>query len=393
MKKLYLLISLFLSLNCFSQRNNYQLSVYSEINILTCGPGDVLFEAFGHNAIRVKDPLLNMDLVFNYGTFDFSAPNFYTNFAEGRLEYWVSVSNFKNFEYSYKAQKRWIKEQVLDLTHQEKQEFFNFLYNNALPENRNYMYDPFFDNCSTKLRDITQEILNNKVLFGNSFSSEDRTLRQIMNEELPWNTWGSFGINTALGSKLDKKMTPEEYMYLPDYLYLGFKDATRILENENKLLTKKENVILEFDERPLKRQWLNPMLIFCFLFVLVALITLRDYKRKKRSRILDFFISFITGIVGVFLIYLWFLTDHRTTPVNFNILWAFAPNLILSFFLLKRKLPKWIELYSKFLLGLLFILLVLWVIEVQIFTPVVLPIIGIMITRYYFLAFFATTKK
>lgn len=393
MKKLYFLLSLLFSLNCFSQTNSLQLSVYSEISIFTCGPGDALFETFGHNAIRVKDPLLRIDLVFNYGTFDFRDPNFYTNFAEGRLEYWVSVGRFENFEYSYKAQKRWIKEQVLDLNQKEKQAFFDFLSNNALPQNRNYLYDPFFDNCSTKLRDITQEILNKEVLFGNSFKSESRTLRDLMNAELPWNTWGSFGINTALGSKLDKVMTPEEYMYLPDYLFLGFKDAVRIVENKSKPLIKKENIILEFNERPFKLGWLNPMLIFCLLFGIVGFVTFKDYKRNKRSRVLDFIVLFISGSVGVFLIYLWFFTDHRTTPDNYNILWAFAPNLIFSFILLKRKLPNWIKNYSKFCLLLLLILFGVWILQVQVFTLVILPILGILIMRYSFIAFLLTSQK
>lgn len=389
MKKLYILTLLFLTIQSASFAQNFQLSVYSEVSIFTCGPGDALFETFGHNAIRVKDPVLRMDIVFNYGTFDFRDPNFYSNFAKGRLEYWVSLTTYPNFEYNYKAQKRWIKEQILDLTQQEKQAFFDFLRVNALPENRNYLYDPFYDNCSTKLRDITQQVLNNEVIFGADHAKENLSLRQIMNDELPWNTWGSFGINTALGRKLDKTMTPEEYMYLPDYLYLAFKDAKR----GDQALVKKENVVLDFEERPFNIGLFSPMTIFSILFVIVLWITYRDYKKQKRSKILDFSIFFVTGLIGVFLVFLSFFTDHKTTPNNFNLLWAFTPNLIVGFFLLKRSIRKWIKTYIKVCLLLVILVFIIWGLKLQLFTLAFLPILGILVVRYGFLSFLLSSKE
>lgn len=389
MKKIYLLLVLLFSVNWISQSQELKLSAYSEVSIFTCGPGDALFETFGHNAIRVKDPVLRLDLVFNYGTFDFRDPNFYSNFAQGRLEYWVSLTTYPNFEYNYKAQKRWIKEQILDLTQQEKQAFFDFLRVNALPENRNYLYDPFYDNCSTKLRDITQQVLNNEVIFGADHAKENLSLRQIMNDELPWNTWGSFGINIALGSKLDKVMTPEEYMYLPDFLYLAFKDAKR----GEQALVKKENVILDFEERPFNIGLFSPMTIFSILFVLVLWMTFRDYKRQKRSKILDFSIFFVTGLIGVFLVFLSFFTDHKTTPNNFNLLWAFTPNLIVGFFLLKRSIRKWIKNYIKVCLLLVILVFVIWLVKLQLFTLAFLPILGILVVRYGFVSFLLSSEE
>ena len=104
---------------------------------------------------------------------------------------------------------------------------FQLLEVNSYPENANYLYDPYFNNCATKLRDITKEILGDQVQFPSSFSNEDYTMRQLMNKELPWNTWGNFGINLALGNTLDKAITSEEYMYLPDYVYKAFKRAKK----------------------------------------------------------------------------------------------------------------------------------------------------------------------
>jgi hypothetical protein len=393
MKQLYIALLFLLTSVSFSFAQNLQLSPYSEVSIFTMGPGDALFETFGHNAIRVKDPVLQLDIVYNYGTFDFSDPNFYSNFAKGRLEYWLSLSPYKRFEALYRYQKRWMKEQILDLTHQEKQLFFDFLQKNARPENATYLYDPYFDNCSTKIRDISRKILESRIEFSTDYASENLTLRQIMNRELPWNTWGSFGINLSLGSRLDQEMTPDEYMYLPDYLYLAFQNAKKIDNGNSKPLVKEEKLILDFEERPFQIKWYNPLLVFSLLLILTVFITFRDIKKKKRSRITDFLIFFMTGILGVLIVFLWFFTDHKTAPFNFNFLWAFAPNLIVAFFALKKTVPNWLKRYAQVCFGFVILALILWIFRVQLFTPVFLPIFGLLMIRYLFLSGLLTSKE
>lgn len=238
MKKKYLIYILFLffAKSSFAQ---LQLSVYSEVSIITAGPGTELYEAFGHSALRIKDPVLQLDLIYNYGMFDFNAPNFYSNFTKGKLIYKLGRYRFDYFLRGYNADKRWIKEQVLNLTRDEKQAFFTYLEKNAAPQNASYFYDPYFNNCATKLRDITQEVLGDKISWNDEDIEANLSFRQLMNREIPWNTWGSFGINLALGSKLDQKADFKEYMYLPDYVYLIFKNSTIKLNNKNTSLVKK----------------------------------------------------------------------------------------------------------------------------------------------------------
>ena len=249
-------------------RDRLKLSVYSEISIITVGPGEVLFETFGHSAIRVKDSILGMDTIFNYGLFDFNQPNFYLNFVKGKLIYKIGKQSFPNFLASYNYQKRWMKAQVLNLSQDEKQKMFQLLEVNSYPENANYLYDPYFNNCATKLRDITKEILGDQIQFPTSYSNEDYTMRQLMNKELPWNTWGNFGINLALGSTLDKAITAEEYMYLPDYVYLAFKNAKKSKNNATISLIKNENIILKFKEKEIITQWYNPFFVFSIPFAM-----------------------------------------------------------------------------------------------------------------------------
>jgi len=386
MKKLYASLIFFVAFAQSTVSQNIQLSVYSEVSILTAGPGDALFETFGHSAIRVKDPLLRLDHVFNYGVFDFNRPNFYGNFAQGRLEYFLDVRPFQQFLYGYQRDQRWMKEQVLDLTKEEKEAIFNFLRNNAQPENAFYLYDPYFNNCSTKLRDIVQNILDAKASLSDTYTEDGITLRKLMNREMPWNTWGSFGINVALGSKLDAKIGYEDYMYLPDYLYLSLKNAKRTDDGVEKPLVKQEITVLDFTEKNPASEMINPMFIFSLLFLFTILITYRDIKRGRNSKWFDFSLFVINGLIGAFLIFLWFFTDHKTTPNNLNVLWGFAPNLVVAFFLLKKKVPTWISTYLKVCLVLILILAVVWIFGIQLFSLALIPFLGVLIVRYGYLS-------
>lgn len=365
-----------------------QLSVYSEISIVTAGPGTELYEAFGHSALRIKDPVLQLDLIYNYGMFDFNAPNFYSNFTKGKLIYKLGRYRFDYFLRSYNKDKRWVKDQVLNLTRDERQAFFVYLERNAAPNNASYFYDPYFNNCATKLRDITEDVLKDKVNWNDENIETDLSFRQLMNREIPWNTWGSFGINLALGSKLDRKADFKEYMYLPDYVYSIFKNSNRQLENKTVDLVKKETTILEFKELEQSSSFLNPLLIFSLLTVIGLILTFKDYKNNSRNIVLDFTLLFITGVLGTLIIFLWFFTDHSTTPNNFNALWAFAPNVIMAFLLIKKRKKDWFSKYFKLLVVLLCIIPIIWIAGIQLLPLSILPLLILFIVRYLYLSKF-----
>ncbi len=378
--------TLFLFIFYASVNAQINLSVYAEVSIVTAGPGEELYEAFGHSAIRIKDPVLNFDLIYNYGMFDFNQPNFYTNFAKGNMIYSLARYDFKYFLASYKKDKRWLKEQVLNLNQQEKQAYFSFLETNALPQNRNYQYDPYFNNCATKLRDITKSILGDKVVFNDNNLEKKLTFRQLTNRELHWNSWGYLGLNLIAGIKLEETATLEEYMYLPKYVYSSFKNADLFIKNQPKNLVKKETELLIFDEKKPTAALLNPLLIFTILFLIGVYITCKDFKNKNRTKSLDFLLFFLTGIIGCILFFLWFFSSHSTAPNNFNILWAFPLNILVGFFLYKEKLPKWVLKYLLGLKFLLFLIPIIWLLKIQVFPVVILPILLLVFIRYLFLS-------
>lgn len=378
MLKKYFFFFFFISQVGFTQSK--QLSPTAEISIITAGPGKLLYEGFGHTTIRIKDN--DFDLAYNYGIFDFNAPNFYLNFSKGRLLYKLQSYPFHYFVRSYQRDNRWIKEQVLNLNQSEKQEIFEYLEDNAKPKNATYLYDPFFNNCATKPREILELILKDSIVFDDSYITNNKSFRELMNDEINWNSWGSFGINLALGSKLDKIASTKEYMYLPDFVYSGFNNAT-IVHNDNKEnLVKLDRYILKFNEITPKAELFSPLLVFSVLLILGLIITLKDIKRNKRSKWFDFLLFFVTGIIGVSIVFLWFFTDHSTTPTNYNFLWAFAPNLIVAFYLLKSQPKMWVKKYVSLVLILLLVIPIIWLTKVQQLPLASLPLLILLLLRY-----------
>lgn len=362
----------------------FKLSVYAEVSIVTVGPGENLYEVFGHSTVRIKDPVLNFDLAYNYGVFDFSKPGFYSNFAKGKLEYMLARYPFQNFVRSNKRDKRWVKEQVLDLTREQKQQFFEYLEDNAKRENAYYLYDPYFNNCATKLRDISRIILKDSITLNKKYAS-GRTLRRLMNDELHWNTWGNLGINIALGTILDQPTTADQYLYLPDYVYEAFKNGTINKNGIEVPVVKKENDILIFEEKDSSFSIFSPIVLLSLLLLIGSWVTYNDLKREKRSKWFDVFLFLTTGIIGIGIVFLWFFTDHKITPNNFNFLWAFAPNFFVGFLLLKNNYKSFIRKYIWALQFFLIVLLVVWIIGIQLFAVSLIPLLLLLGIRYQYL--------
>jgi hypothetical protein len=385
-KQFTLLFFLFSISFSFSQASStIGLSKFSEISIITSGPGDVLYEKFGHTAIRVKDPMLQLDLIYNYGIFDFDNPNFFVDFTKGYMKYKLARYPFYIALKSSQQDKRWVKEQVLNLTEEQKNKFFQILEINATPKNASYLYDPYFDNCATKPRDIIKKVLGDNLIFKDNFVSEDLSLRQLMNKEIHLNTWGSLGINVALGSRLDKVATANEYLYLPDYVFEALNSSKVLKEGKESDLVLKMNVLLDFEEKKSESDNISPFLVILLLSLIGMFITYKDFKNDKRTKWLDFTLFFSTGIIGLLIINLWFFTNHSTAPNNFNFLWAFAPNLIIAFVLLKKETPKWIIKYCLVLLTFLVIIPIIWTTKTQLFSYTLAPLFILLTVRYWFL--------
>lgn len=365
------------------------LSESAEISILTMGPGSVLNDSFGHSAFRVKDLNQNIDVVYNYGVYDFNTPNFYLKFAQGKLMYTLARNNFTPFFNYYSNQNRWIKEQVLNLNSSEKQNIFNFLQNNYLPENRKYQYDFFFDNCATKMRDVLETVLKNKLVYEDGFEEQSYTFRELIQKNVYWNSWGSFGMDIAIGAVVDRKATLWEYQFLPEYVFKAAEKATLNRNNESIDLVKNKLDLYKNSPKKVKTNFFTSPLFAMGLIAFIILgFTFKDYKNNIRSRWLDIGIYSITGIIGVLLLLLWFATDHSTTHNNYNLLWA-SPLSLLFLIAISKKSPKlWLKKYVVFQILMLVLLGIHWMTGVQIFPIALLPLLLALLIRYVFLFYY-----
>jgi hypothetical protein len=381
MKKKHFFILALLS-SCFLLTAQQKLSPKATVSVVTCGPGNVLYSAFGHSAFRIYDPLLGLDKVYNYGTFDFEAPNFYLNFAKGKLTYQLSTSSFSRFLRVYHYENRWVKTQELNLELADVQAVFNFLENNAKPENKSYQYDFFYDNCSTKIEEVINSALKEKVIFSNSHITTNKTHRDLISDYTKNHKWGKFGIDLALGSVIDKNATKNEYKFLPDYIYQAFENAT--LFSKKPLVRNTRSILKEkMKEKPFSL--LQPLTISLLIALFILAFTYKNYTLKKRTKWIDFILNFTTGLIGVAVLLLWFATTHTATYKNFNFLWAFAPNLVIAFYMLKSKLPKWVDYYNWVLLLLLVVMILFWLLQIQVFNTAIIPFILALAIRYCFL--------
>ncbi len=387
MKKILFLLLFPIFLNA----QTIKLSPKAEITVITCGSGEELYSTFGHSAFRVYDINNKLDRVYNYGTFNFNTENFYLKFTQGKLLYELRAYSFANFLRTYHYENRWVEGQVLDLTEKEKQTVYEFLENNAKPENRAYKYDFFYDNCSTRIYDVLENTLNDKIIFDNNFDKSNLTHRNLIQKYLGDLPWSDFGIDLALGSVIDRKATAKEYMFLPDYVFKALENV-KINRNgsEEPIIKRTEKILLDFKEHSPKT-FFTPLIVFSLLALLVLWLTYRDLKNRSRNKILDYTIFIVTGVTGVVVLLLWFATDHSTTKDNYNFLWAFAPNLIFAFLVTKNQ--KMTYYYIIALLILLDILVTLWIFKVQIFSIALIPILVILYIRYIYLWFYFKIKK
>lgn len=383
-----------------------QLSPNATISLLTYSPSEQLYTAFGHSAIRVKDPRNSMDMVYNYGTFDFDEPGFYLKFMRGKLNYKLSAYDFRYVELEQQRRQMDVREQVFDLTLAQKQALFDFLNTNLLPENRFYLYDFFYDNCATRIRDAFEIVLGESFQLDTTFIAVEnrKTFRQLVDEYMALQPWGDFGIDLALGVRIDQPTSPYHYMFLPDYLTQGLGGSLVIRDNKKNPLVKQDKIIMtgkttgnstsssveprtDVSRTDIPHwatpRWTNPRWVFITLFALFLVWTILT-RNQKPVHWPDIVFFTLIGLLGTLLLILWLATDHQTTKENWNLLWAHPLHLLTATLLTRKQLGIGAKLY--FLINGLFYLGLIAGSEVipQEYHPAVIPLIALIAFRYFY---------
>jgi hypothetical protein len=314
-----------------------ELTSESTISLLTCGPGPEIYSYFGHSALRVTDPVLKIDRVYNYGTFDFNIPDFYAKFIDGKMYYMLSVVRYQGFAPDYIAENRFIKELVLNIPLEVRNELFRLLEINYLPENRHYWYDFFRDNCSTRIRDIVIKATNGQYEWPDE-PEERLTYRQLIMPYISLNNWAKTGILLLLTAGADEESDQHGYMFLPDHMHRLFSQAQL---TDGTPLCKPEK-ILYMPEYPTPKGTglLHPYFIFSFVLIMSLVVffvrTVPSWLRKSWFVLL----LVLSGLMGILFSYMWFFSGHVVCHANLNLAWAFPLNIILALTIWWPKINK-----------------------------------------------------
>ena len=342
-------------------------------SILTCGPGNEMYESFGHTAIRVCDSTQGFDVVFNYGTFDFEEPHFYLRFARGMLKYCVEAQHFYDIKFEYQYFGRAVWEQRLILTKSELDKLFDALRENAKPENKFYKYDFFRDNCATRVRDMIENALEGRSFLNDNYPQEETSYRDLLYKYTDSTLmWWRLGLDLVLGTNCDRIMNKMQYMYVPVEMMVQYDTS---LASDGQRLAEPAVQLLPEMRTPVKSA-VSPTLCFWLLFIIVLLLTFIARHNGWHLFWLDGILFGSAFAVSLLMLFLWFCSDHWCAETNLNLLWA-NPLYILLILRLRQYNP----INSLILVSILLLTLMGWALWPQHFNAAVLPITLTLATR------------
>ena len=285
-------------------------------SLLTCAPGNEIYELFGHTALRYQNFTRGADVVFNYGMFSFNTPHFVYRFVKGETDYQLGVTPYHYFEAEYALRGSSVYEQELNLTPQEKQTLLHLLEENYRPANRVYRYNYFYDNCTTRARDQIEKAVQGKVVYPEG--EKGKTFRSIVHEYTASSPWDELGIDFCLGAEADLPIDNRFQMFAPFYMlrfasqaYIQNEDGTR------RPLVAKEAKIVDVASEPAEPGFpLTPMMCASLFLALNVLVAWWQWRRRKIYWGWDIVLYGMQGLAGCVIAFLFFVSVHPTVGSN-----------------------------------------------------------------------------
>ena len=323
-KRLFILvIALTISLlNGFSQETDPMDFV--EVSLLTCSPHEEIYSLYGHAAIRWHDlrqegPTKGQDLVFNWGMFSFSKPFFVLRFVFGLTDYELVCMDTSTFLPYYQKWGSSVTEQVLNLTANEKRQVQQALAENLRPENKVYRYNFFYDNCSTRPRDIIERHLDGKIIWPEQ-EGEQPSFREMVRFCNRNHLWSKAGNDMLLGLKADKATNRIEQEFLPVNLMQDMAQAQVYENGIYRPLVREQRSLVPPGVQLIEPDWfLTPTQMAILLLILSVAIVWIEWRRRKTFKWLDVTLMVIQGLAGIALTLMLF-SQHPTTTLNLNYL-------------------------------------------------------------------------
>jgi hypothetical protein len=288
-----------------------------EVSLLTCSPHEEIYSLYGHAALRWHEG--DTDMVFNWGMFSFSKPYFALRFVFGLTDYELAAYPFDRFWPYYQQWGSSITEQVLNLTNDEKRKLKKLLAENLEPENRVYRYNFFYNNCSTKPRDVVENSINGQVIY-NEREDYEPSFRDMVRECNRNHLWSKCGNDMLLGLKADMKTNRSEQEFLPMNLMQDFAHAQIYKDGEYRPLVKEQRMLVMPGVQQIEPDFiLTPTELALILLVISLAIALYEWKRKKIAKWYDVLLMTVQGLAGIVLTVMIF-SQHPTTSLNLNLL-------------------------------------------------------------------------
>ena len=292
-----------------------------EVSLLTCSPHEEIYSLYGHTALRFHDlHQADGDIVLNWGTFNFNAPYFVARFVFGLTDYELGVADYEEFCDYYRQWGSMVTEQVLNLLPDEKVNLQRLLAENLQPENRIYRYNFFYDNCSTRPRDLIERAIEGRLQYQPRHDYEP-TWRQMVREKSANHPWATFGNDMLLGLRADQKTTYQQQEFLPENLLYDF-DHAQVLGRDGVLrpLVSERRMVVEPGVQMITSDFpLLPIECAVILLVLTLLVAVGEWKRRKTYRWIDMAWMLLFGLAGCVLFVMVF-SQHPTTTINLQLL-------------------------------------------------------------------------
>jgi hypothetical protein len=299
------------------------------VGIVTMGQGDYVYELFGHNAIWIRDSARGTDWVYNYGIFDFDSPGYWWRFVTGNWLYTLAVDDLSSTLATYRYWNRSVWVQVLNLTPAQKRELRDFLEWNALPENREYLYDYFRDNCSTRVRDALDAVIGGALRASTQGVPTGTTYRSHSERLIASDRVSYTGLLAALGPAADREIDAWEEMFVPFELQRHIRHLEVTDEAGSPVpLVAREGTLFEAMARdPVRTQpprwghwYLLGGMALAGAFLLLGRSSFNGGPPRAVLAVLGSCWSLLLGVVGLVLLGMWALTNHTIAYRNENLL-------------------------------------------------------------------------
>lgn len=314
-----------------------------EIGLITCSPHEEIYSLYGHTALRYHDLSTGMDYIFNYGVFNTKTPHFVTRFIFGLTDYELGLAPTRPFLDYYAKWGSQVTEQVLNLTNEEKQKIINALRVNYLPENRTYRYNYFYDNCSTRPRDIIEQNINGSINY-HPRENYEPSFREMIRQQTRNHPWATLGNDLLLGIKADCRTSIREQEFLPANLRHDFDHASIIRDGKEVPLVKERRELITPGVQVIEEDFpLTPFQCSLLLLMITILITANDFYKKKATVLYDALLMLPTGLAGLVL-FMMIFSEHPTTSINLQLLILNPLSLIFIWPTCHQKHTWWFKL-------------------------------------------------